>query len=109
MRQQSTRNETKMYADGTTGTTRPKTRRELLAQYVRLQRDLLDSDPSSATYQATIYAFRQLGFALISSGFEDDLDRLLRLRVIDGGRRSPAPLRERTRPVELHLIEQRWV
>ena len=96
-----------MYADGTIGTTRQKTRRELLAQYVRLQRELLESDPSSGAYQATIYAFRQMGFALISSGFEEDLDRLLRMRVIDGGRRSPTPLGARTRPVELHVIERR--
>jgi hypothetical protein len=48
-----------------------------------------------------------MGYALISSGFEDDLDRLLRLRVLDGGRRFPAPRKDRTRPLDLHLIEQR--
>ena len=96
-----------MYAEGTNGPARQHMRRELLGQYVRLQRDLLDSDPSTAAYQATMYAFRQMGYALISSGFEEDLDRLLRLRVMDGGRRSPTPKRDRTTPVDLHLIEQR--
>lgn len=95
-----------MYADGANGAARQHMRRELLGQYVRLQRDLLDSDPSSAAYGATMYAFRQMGYALISSGFEEDLDRLLRLRVMDGGRRSPTPKRDRTIPVDLHLIEQ---
>jgi hypothetical protein len=96
-----------MDANGTNGAARRNTRRGLLGQYVRLQRDLLDSDPSSANFQATIHAVRQMGFTLISSGFEDDLDRLLRLRVIDGGRTSSTPMHERTRPVDLHLIEQR--
>jgi hypothetical protein len=96
-----------MYANGTNGAARQKVRRELLGQYVRLQRDLVDADPASAAYQTTIHAFRQMGYALISSGFEEDLDRLLRLRVLDGGRETPAPLEERAQPVELHLIEQR--
>ena len=96
-----------MYADGVNGAARQHMRRELLSQYVRLQRELLDLDPSSAAYQATIYAFRQMGYALISSGFEEDLDRLLRLRVLDGGRRSRAPRSDRTAPLDLHLIEQR--
>ncbi len=95
-----------MYADGANAAARRHMRRELLGQYVRLQRDLLDSDPSSAGYQATIYAFRQMGHALISAGLEEDLDRLLRLRVMDGGRRTPAPKKVRTIPEELHLIEQ---
>jgi hypothetical protein len=96
-----------MYADGTNGAARQKVRRELLGQYVRLQRDLIDADPASVAYQTTIHAFRQMGYALISSGFEEDLDRLLRLRVLDGGRHSPTPTDERTRPVELHLLEPR--
>src|SRR5438270_5105236 len=96
-----------MYADGTNGATRQKVRRELLGQYVRLQRDMVDADPASAAYQTTIQAFRQMGYALISSGFEEDLDRLLRLRVLDGGLHAQAPPKERTRPVELHLIETR--
>jgi hypothetical protein len=86
---------------------RQKVRRELLRQYVRLQRELIDSDPASAAYQATIQAFRQMGYALITSGFEDDLDRLLRIRVIDGGRAEPRPTEERTIPMELQIIEQR--
>lgn len=96
-----------MYADGTNGAARQKVRRELLGQYVRLQRDLIDADPASAAYGATILAFRQMGYALISSGFEEDLDRLLRLRVLEGGRRSPTPLAERITPMDLHLIERR--
>lgn len=88
-------------ANGTRGTTR----RELVRQYVQLQRELIDGDPSSSAYQATIHAFRQLGYTLIASGYEDDLDRLLRLRVIEGALvprcdRGPAPL------PDLHVIEQ---
>ncbi len=97
-----------MYADGTNGATRQKVRRELLGQYVRLQREFVDADPATLAYQSTIHAFRQMGYALISSGFESDLDRLLRLRVLDGGRLSPTPLAERTRPVDLHMIEHRF-
>lgn len=96
-----------MYADETNGPNTRKVRRELLGQYVRLQRDLEDADPASSAYQTTIHSFRQMGYALISSGFEDDLDRLLRLRILDGGRPTRTPSEERTRPVELHLIEQR--
>jgi len=95
-----------MYADGINRATRQKVRCELLGQYVRLQRARAEADPASAAYQTTIHAFRQMGYALISSGFEEDLDRLLRLRVLDGGRSSPAPLQARSRPVEMHLIEQ---
>lgn len=87
---------------------RRQTRRDLVRQYVQLQRDLIDGDPASSTYQATIHAFRQLGYTLISSGFEDDLDRLLRLRVFDGGR----PHRDRpeeTAIPELFVIEQKPV
>lgn len=86
---------------------RQRARRELLQQYVRLQRELVDADPASSAYQGTIHAFRQMGYALIASGYEEDLDRLLRLRVLDGGRAVPAPSSERTPPDELHVIEQR--
>jgi hypothetical protein len=84
-----------------------KTRRELLHQYIRLQQELIEADPSSSAYQATIQAFRQMGYALITSGYEEDLDRLLRMRVLDGGRAEPAPRAERAIPLDLHLIEQR--
>ena len=84
-----------------------KTRRELLHQYIRLQQELIDADPSSSSYQATIQAFRQMGYALITSGFEEDLDRLLRMRVLDGGRANPAPRAEREAPLDLHVIERR--
>lgn len=82
-------------------------RRDLLKHYVRLQRDLIDGDPASSEYQATIQAFRQMGYALISAGFEDDLDRLLRIRVLDGGRAVPSGPAERTWPKELQMIESR--
>jgi hypothetical protein len=95
-----------MYADGFNKATRQKVRRELLGQYVRLQRELAEADPASTAYQTTIHAFRQMGYALISSGFEEDLDRLLRLRVLDGGRSVPAPTQARSRPVEMRLIEK---
>ena len=96
-----------MYADGASGGTRQKARRDLLRHYVRLQRDLVDADPTSISYGRTINAFRHMGYVLISSGFEEDLDRLLRLRVLEGGQPARTPVSTRTRPVELHLIEQR--
>ena len=60
----------------------------------------------SSVYQATIQAFRQMGYTLITSGFEDDLDRLLRLRVIEGGRGRPAERDERETP-DLLIMERR--
>ena len=68
--------------------------------------ELMDADPSSSSYAATIQSFRQMGYALISAGFEEDLDRLLRIRVLDGGRTTPASREERELPDELHVIEQ---
>lgn len=65
---------------------RLRARRELVRQYLRLQRELVDGDPASSSYRSTIHAFRQMGYQMISSGFEEDLDRLLRLRVLPGGR-----------------------
>jgi len=61
-------------------------RRELVKHYLRLQQELVEGDPSQSSYQGTIQAFRQMGYLLISSGMEADLDRLLRLRVIEGGK-----------------------
>jgi len=86
---------------------RQKSRRELLRQYVHLQRELLDADSTTSAYQASIQAFRQMGYALISSGFESDLDRLLRLRIMDGGRGEPAPRAERTPGPDLQLLKER--
>lgn len=94
-----------MNAHGSTKGSHGTARRELVRQYVQLQRELIDGDPASSAYQATIHAFRQLGYALIASGYEDDLDRLLRLRVIDGGRERTRPERTAALP-ELHVIEQ---
>jgi hypothetical protein len=85
---------------------RQQARRELVRQYVRLQRQLLEANPSSSAYQHVVHAFRQLGYVLITSGFEDDLDRLLRIRVLDGGRLRPAPVEEREFPDGLQLIER---
>ena len=90
-----------------TATDRQSTRHNLLMQYLRLQRDLMDSDPGSSAYQGTVHAFRQLGYALISAGLEEDLDRLLRIRVLNGGRETRASRSERTVPVDLHIIERR--
>lgn len=88
---------------------RRRARRELLHNYLRLQRELIDGNPASSSYQATIHAFRQMGYVLISSGFHDDLDRLLRIRVLDGGR-ATRRLRDVRDPVpELEIIEQRPV
>lgn len=102
-----TRNETHMHSYGADRATRQRVRRELVGQYARLQRDLMESEPTSTAYQNSIQAFRQMGYALISSGFEDDLDRLLRLRIMAGGRPSPLPLAGRNRSMNVHLIEQR--
>jgi len=89
------------------GADRQNSRRDLLHQYVHLQRELLDADSTTSAYQASIQAFRQMGYALINSGFESDLDRLLRLRVIDGGRAEPAPRAERTCTPDLHVLKER--
>jgi hypothetical protein len=48
-----------------------------------------------------------MGYALISAGLEDDLDRLLRIRVLDGGRVTPSLPSERSIPDHLFLIERR--
>lgn len=85
---------------------RQEVRRELLRQYMRLQRELMESDPSSSAYQSTMHAFRQMGYVLISSGFEEDLDRLLRIRVLDGGRPERAGRAEGAPLPELYVIEQ---
>jgi hypothetical protein len=82
-------------------------RRDLIKRYIRLQVDLSEADPLSSTYQATIHAFRQIGYALITSGFEDDLDRLLRFRVLDGGRAISAPRERNAEMPELHVVERR--
>lgn len=95
-----------MFADGLSPDKR-QVRRDLLQRYVRLQRDLIDADPSSAAYQSTVHAFRQLGYALLTNGFEDDLDRLLRLRVLEGGRSRHRPEEHRAVPAELHVMERR--
>jgi hypothetical protein len=95
-----------MTNDGQALAGRRRTRREMLQQYVRLQHELMDADPSSSSYAATIQSFRQMGYALISAGFEDDLDRLLRIRVLDGGRATPTSREERELPDDLYVIEQ---
>ncbi|MDQ2745173.1 MAG: hypothetical protein M3Z66_23155 [Chloroflexota bacterium] len=67
---------------------------------------MLVADSTTSAYQASIQAFRQMGYTLINSGFESDLDRLLRLRVMDGGRDEPAPRAKRTRVADLHVLEE---
>jgi hypothetical protein len=74
---------------------------------MHLQRELIDGDPATSSYQGTVHAFRQMGYALISAGLEDDLDRLLRIRVLDGGRVTPSLPSERSIPDHLFLIERR--
>ncbi len=88
------------------GARRQQLRRELIHQYVHLQRQLLDAEPSSSTYQATMHAFRRMGYTLITSGFEDDLDRLLRIRVLDGGKVERSAPGHAEFPQDLHVIEQ---
>lgn len=98
-----------MIPDERSGDNRQRLRKDLLRQYVKLQRELIDADPSSSAYQNTIHAFRQMGYVLISSGFEDDLDRLLRIRVLDGGRSTPSSPDERSVPADWHVMERRSV
>lgn len=86
---------------------RQSLRRDLLRRYVGLQRDLIDADPATSAYQATIHAFRQMGYMLITSGFEEDLDRLLRIRVLSGGRDQPRERRERDAFPELLVLDRR--
>lgn len=94
-----------MVPDGLSADGRRTLRRDLLRRYVYLQKELIDADTSSSSYQAIVHAYRQMGQTLISSGFEEDLDRLLRIRVLDGGRALPLPKTKRTVPDELYLIE----
>lgn len=88
------------------GARRQQLRRDLIHQYIHLQRQLLDAEPSSSTYQATMHAFRRMGYTLITSGFEDDLDRLLRIRVLDGGKARRGESGDAAFPLDLHVIEQ---
>lgn len=96
-----------MTAQGPATGERRQVKRDLLRKYVRLQRDILDGDPASSAYAATIQSFRELGYALINNGFEDDLDRLLRIRVLDGGRAIRSDRSERKFPKDLQVIESR--
>jgi hypothetical protein len=73
-----------------------------------LQREIVEGEPGTSTYRATIHAFRQLGYVLMSCGFEEDLDRLLRIRIVEGGRSTPVPRTPRA-DIDLHLVEQRRV
>jgi hypothetical protein len=100
-----------MLPDGNSGDGRERVRRQLLRQYVKLQRGLMEADPSSSAYQGAIRAFRQMGYALITAGFEEDLDRLLRIRVLDGGqpRRDTAVARPERLLQEMYVLERRPV
>lgn len=98
-----------MRANPTMTAERKRLRRDLLRQYMQAQRRLIDADPSTSTHEAAVRSFRQLGYMLISSGFEEDLDRLLRIRVLDGGLPAGSP----GGPVggepvpEIHVLERR--
>jgi hypothetical protein len=94
-----------MREDGSVAAGPGNTRRDLLHQYARLQRELIEANPVSGAYDVTIQAFRQTGYGLISAGYEEDLDRLLHIRVLEGGRSSALPRAEREPPSELHLVE----
>jgi hypothetical protein len=72
-----------------------------------LQQELIGGDPCTSAYQRTIVAFKQTGQALINSGFEDDLDRLLRLHVLPGGRHTRSSPSERTHCSKLAVLERR--
>ncbi len=84
-----------------------RNRRQLLRQYLRLQRELLNAGSPSSCYQSSTQAFRQISCALINSGFEADLDRLLRIRVIEGGRNGPTPRAHRILARDLRLLKER--
>lgn len=96
-----------MISQGYTAYDRQRARQEMLRSYLRLQRELIDGDPGSSAYQRTIHAFRQMGYVLISAGFEEDLDRLLRIRVLEGGRAERRGRDRLSTLPELHVIEQR--
>jgi hypothetical protein len=96
-----------MIAEGLGGSKREGMRRELLHRYMRLQRELIEADPASSAYQATVQAFRQLGYALITNGLEEDLDRMLRIRVLEGGRTSRSLRQDRSIPPNLLVLERR--
>jgi hypothetical protein len=64
---------------------RRRLRQHLVRQYVRLQREIVGGEPGCSSYRASVHALRQLGYVLISSGFDEDLDRLLRMRFLEGG------------------------
>lgn len=93
--------------DSATSAQYRKIRGDLLRQYVQLQRDIMESDPSSSAYHATIRSFRQMGQVLISAGFEEDLDRLLRLRIIEGERPARRSNAAHANQPELHVLERR--
>ena len=97
-----------MLLDGRIPGRRAANRGDLLRQYVQLQRALVQSDPGSSAYQAAIHAFRRMGHQLITAGLEDDLDRLLRLRVLEGGRPRRSAGKRRPMP-ELCILERRPV
>ncbi|HEX8917808.1 MAG TPA: hypothetical protein VF898_04865 [Chloroflexota bacterium] len=79
-------------------------RRELVKQYMHLQRELIEGDPAESSYQGTIHAFRQMGYMLISYGMESDLDRLLRIRVIEGGKSRREPDQESPERPTLRIV-----
>lgn len=85
---------------------RQQARRDLLRHYLRLQRELMEGSPGTSAYQGTVHTFRQMGYMMISSGFEEDLDRLLRIRVLDGGEPRPVPRERRELGPELCIIER---
>lgn len=92
-------------ASEATATERRAARRELLGRYLRLQRELIEADPAAPSYQATVHAFRNMGYSLITSGFGEDLDRLLRIRVLNGGLTKPASPGQRDFSTDMLLVD----
>ncbi len=96
-----------MVPDGIALSKRRAARRDLLHRYVDLQHALSEADPGSTAYDYLVQSFRQLGYTLITTGFEEDLDRLLRIRVLEGGRAVPSKRDERDVDPGLLLLERR--
>jgi hypothetical protein len=53
---------------------------------VRLRQALFEVHPDSPTYRLTLTALTEIGEALVELGYAEDLNRLLRFRVLDGDR-----------------------
>ncbi len=94
-----------MHSNGSIGIAGSSARRILLEQYIRLLRESRYAGAQHSQGERTAEALCQMGRNLIGAGLEDDLDRLLRFRVLEGGLARPSPARTRSVPHQLHVLE----